>query len=284
MNKSKNYGWAGTIQQFLRTDPDEVLQQLIAMLDDGENKTLQIMAWKDCLSNLYSILPQYSYPQDYIIFEYIIPRSGLSRPDVLIIQRGANTCLKVIEFKSYPNIDDAEKWQLSLYIKKLKLYHEVCYKAINQVDGILISTSVNVAQISIKDDEHQILIVGRARLLEHLEDGRSLNKVNNTSNLLDEFLKATYKPSPAITQSARILFKKRQIPKISTIESSNFSDVLQNVEKIIHQAQSSQSHHLVLVHGEPGAGKTFLGLSIAHTNYQDASDKGVNSPQNSRHT
>ncbi|MEZ2902129.1 DNA/RNA helicase domain-containing protein [Acinetobacter terrestris] len=274
MNNKKNYGWVGTIQQFLFTDPNEVLRQLIEILDDSENNISQIVAWKDCLNHLYSVLAQYSHPQDYIIFEYIIPRSGLSRPDVLIIQRGINPCLKVIEFKSYLKIEDAEKWQLRLYTKKLKLYHEVCYKTISQVDGILLSTSLDVAQMSIKDEEHQILIVGIARLLESLEEGRSLSDVNNTSNLLDEFLNATYKPSPAITQSARILFKKRQIPKISTIESSNFSDVLQNVEEIIHEAQSSQSHHLVLVHGEPGAGKTFLGLSIAHTNYQDSKDKG----------
>lgn len=265
MNNNKNYGWTGTIQQFLLTDPDDILRQLIAMLDDSENKISQIVAWKDCLHYLYSVLAQYSHPQDYIIFEYIIPRSGLSRPDVLIIQRGINPRLKVVEFKSYPKIEDAEKWQLRLYMKRLKLYHEVCYKIISQVDGILISTSLDVAQMSIKDEEHQILIVGIARLLESLEEGRSLSDVNNTFNLLDEFLNVTYKPSPAITQSARILFKKRQIPKISTIESSNFSDVLQNVEEIIHEAQSSQSHHLVLVHGEPGAGKTFLGLSIAHT-------------------
>lgn len=78
MNNTKNYGWAGTIQQFLRTDPDEVLQQLIAMLEDSENKSSQIVAWKDCLNLLYSILAQYSDLQEYIIFEYIIPRSGLS--------------------------------------------------------------------------------------------------------------------------------------------------------------------------------------------------------------
>lgn len=276
MVKKLNCGWAGTISEFLGSSEDSVLNHLIAMQCNNGNNQSQVKAWKDCIKQLKITLQQYLYSEDYIIFEYIIPRSALSRPDVLIIQRRKIVCLKVLEFKSYPKLMDSEKWQLRLYLKKLKLYHKICYQRNIRIDGLLISTSVQKADMNYIDEKDQIKILGMNHVLEHLHVSETDIDLEHTTNLLDTFLEAKYKPSPAITQSARILFQERDIPKISTIESTNFSQVLTAVEQIVFQAYLESSHHLVLVHGEPGAGKTFLGLSIAHSKYQETDvDDGI---------
>ena len=262
-----NCGWAGTIQEFLAMSIEDTLSKLNEMQREDENKGAQIIAWKDCLKHLHRILKHYPHSEDFIIFEYIIPRSGLSRPDVIILQRRENFRVKVLEFKSYSRITDAEKWQLRLYLKKLKLYHELCYQQTAQVDGILVTTAFEKAEMDYWDEDHRIHVTGINSLLRHLETKNTHVDLDQTSSSLVQFLNAKYKPSPAITQSARILFQNRDIPKISTNESTNFEEVLKNVENIIKDAQVTKTHHLVLIHGEPGAGKTYLGLKIAHTNY-----------------
>lgn len=274
MKELVNCGWAGTIQEFLCISLEDTLSKLIEMLQDDESKAAQIIAWQDCLRHLHHILKHYQYSEDFIIFEYIIPRSGLSRPDVIILQQREKLQVKVLEFKSFPHITDAEKWQLRLYLKKLKLYHELCYQETAQVDGILITTAFEKAEIDYWDEDHKLHVTGINSLLRHLHDTNTHASFTQTTCMLTQFLNAKYKPSPAITQSARILFQNRDIPKISTNDSTNFEEVLKNVENIIKQAQVSETHHLVLIHGEPGAGKTYLGLKIAHTNYSTADIDG----------
>lgn len=274
MKELVNCGWAGTIQDFLCMSGEDMLSKLIEMQREDESKAAQIIAWQDCIKHLHRILQHYHHVEDFIIFEYILPRSGLSRPDVIILQQRENLAVKVIEFKSFPHITDAEKWQLRLYLKKLKLYHELCYQEKAQVDGILITTAFEKAEMDYWDEDHKLYVTGINGLLRHLQSANAGVSFEQTTSLLPQFLNAKYKPSPAITQSARILFKNRDIPKISINDSTNFEEVLNNVENIIKEAQVTRTHHLVLIHGEPGAGKTYLGLKIAHTNYSAGEEGG----------
>src|SRR5690606_5505265 len=47
-------------------------------------------------------------------------------------------------------------------------------------------------------------------------------------------------------------------------KSSNFDEVVREVKSIAHNAKENNTHHLVLISGVPGAGKTFVGLTLAH--------------------
>ncbi|MDA1909583.1 DUF2075 domain-containing protein [Bacillus cereus] len=65
-------------------------------------------------------------------------------------------------------------------------------------------------------------------------------------------------------EAARSILNNEPLPDIKAVSSSNFSEIQQTVRSIIEEAQHTNTHHLILVSGEPGAGKTYLGLTIAH--------------------
>ena len=81
---------------------------------------------------------------------------------------------------------------------------------------------------------------------------------------LSQLLNGVYEPSPSMLEAARSIYNNEPLPNIKAVASSNFKQVQQTVYEIIKKAQATNTHHLVLVSGEPGAGKTFLGLNIAH--------------------
>lgn len=290
MINHKKCGWAGSISEFCNTETTVIVDSCIKFYTLHYNETAeqiksQIYAWQDSFSYLKGCLANYPYPDDLIIFEYILPRSGLSRPDVIIIQKhdSGRIDLKVIEFKSHPNLQENEKWQLRVYLQKLSYYHSFTHDYVSNIEGILISTHPSWDDSYYVDNEHDLTIVGRYRLLEILKETvscpnplSSTVKLNKSSSkeLLLQFLDSQYIPSPSIVHSARILFHNRDIPRISTVESSNFYNVLEQVESIIEKAQNDRTHHLVLVHGEPGSGKTFLGLKIAHKDYSQHINPG----------
>lgn len=83
--------------------------------------------------------------------------------------------------------------------------------------------------------------------------------ISNTDFLLGEFTLL-----PSIIESAKAILKSDTLPKIQSIKSSNFDHVLTESHNIIQFSRSNGSHHLVLMSGVPGAGKTFVGLKLAH--------------------
>lgn len=288
MLKHEKCGWAGLISEFVNTETDFIVNCCIEFYKTQYNEMEeqirpQIHAWRDSIDCLKTCLVNYPCLDDLIIFEYILPRSGLSRPDVIIIQKRKTITLKVIEFKGHPNLKEDEKWQLRIYLQKINYYHSFTHDYVSSIKGILISTDSTWDDYYHIDDEHGLTIVGRNRLLEALVNSiscpdslSSAVKLNESSpnELLLQFLQSQYIPSPAIVHSARILFHNRNIPRISTVESSNFYDVLEQVESIIKEAQNNRTHHLILVHGEPGSGKTFLGLKVAHKDYSEHENPG----------
>lgn len=70
---------------------------------------------------------------------------------------------------------------------------------------------------------------------------------------------------PSMLEAARAILNNKDLQRIKAVDSSNFDDVYNTIQSVIEEAQQTNTHHLILVSGEPGAGKTFLGLKIAHT-------------------
>lgn len=79
-----------------------------------------------------------------------------------------------------------------------------------------------------------------------------------------EFIEGVYQPLPSIIESAQHIFNHKPLEEIRNIKSSNFSEVIQTVQTIIKHAEETRTHHLVLISGVPGAGKTFVGLTLAY--------------------
>lgn len=289
----RNYGWRGSIKDFQNTSSIEVLECLKEFHGQHyESESIQrlqpqITAWEDCIEFLKESLSDYSHHNDSIIFEYVIPRSGLCRPDVIIIQPRGDITVKVIEFKKHPRLELHEKCQIKDYVSKIANYHDFCHRYVRNIQGFLVSTHPECKDSNFFDYDHNIHILGRKYFSQVINSTSSFSKVTPVKELpvhhqeisedetvLKEFISSLYKPSPAIVHTARGIYKNRKVPRVSTVESSNFYDVLEQVQDLIKQAQENQSHHLIMIHGEPGSGKTFLGLEIAHKDYSNSQSPG----------
>ncbi|WP_142302849.1 DNA/RNA helicase domain-containing protein [Bacillus sp. FJAT-45350] len=81
---------------------------------------------------------------------------------------------------------------------------------------------------------------------------------------MKEFLNGVFQPLPSIIESARAIMREEELPQIKTLQSSNFDTVVREVKSIVESAKRDQTHYFVLFSGVPGAGKTFVGLTLAH--------------------
>lgn len=258
-----NYGWAGTIEQFMHLD----LQSFIVQLQNHVYKTTtendpkmeaQIRAWTDSYNKIKHLFRQFPRVEASLIFEYEILRGGGRRPDVLLLLNGY---VIVIECKSYNTVSPAEYIQTSLYVRDLEHYHSTIQKLDLKVIGILLLTNYEGHQTMFKK-EYEVTIStmdGLATIIKRIIQKQQLNTLS-----IEEIANGTYEPSPSMLEAARSILHNEPLPNIKAIASSNFPEVQQTVRQIIQGAQTTNTHHLILVSGEPGAGKTYLGLTIAH--------------------
>ncbi|MGE7942246.1 DNA/RNA helicase domain-containing protein [Lysinibacillus xylanilyticus] len=258
-----NYGWAGTIEQFMHLDLQSFIVQLqkhVYKTTTGKNPKMeaQIRAWTDSYNKIQHLFRQFPNIEASLIFEYEILRGGGRRPDVLLLLNGY---VIVIECKSYNAVSPAEYIQTSLYVRDLEHYHSTIQKSNLKVVGILLLTNYEGHRTVFKK-EYEVTVStmdGLATIIKRIIQKPQLNALG-----IEEITKGTYEPSPSMLEAARSILHNEPLPNIKAIASSNFPEVQQTVRQIIREAQTTKSHHLILVSGEPGAGKTYLGLTIAH--------------------
>ncbi|WP_226546044.1 DNA/RNA helicase domain-containing protein [Bacillus thuringiensis] len=257
-----NYGWAGTIEQFKQLDVQFFVKQLLDHVyktNTNDSKIAsQKKAWIDSFNKLQDLFNRFSNLDASLIFEYEILRGGGRRPDVLLLINGY---LIVLECKSYNNVSPSEYIQTSLYMRDLEHYHSAIQESNMQVIGVLLLTNYEGEHWFFQKD-YQVTISTVDGLESILK--RILNKTEAPTLTLEEIINGVYEPSPSMLEAARSILNNEPLPDIKAVSSSNFPAVQQTVRSIIEEAQHTNTHHLILVSGEPGAGKTYLGLTIAH--------------------
>ena len=263
-----NYGWKGSIRDFLQLPLNDFIQTLTSYVyssltsqqwhDEQEKIQSQQRAWKDCFEKLQGIFKNYNDLDGWFIFEYSILRGSGRRPDVLLLLPGH---VLVIECKSYNTVNAAEFLQTSLYVRDIEHYHSTVLQHALKVTGVLWLTNGDNPALFARQ-EYQIYeasIHSFPKLINGL-----LKRGNGHTITAEGFLAGTYEPSPSMLEAARAILNNEALPRIKAVDSSNFDDVYNTIQSVIEEARQTNSHHLILVSGEPGAGKTFLGLKIAH--------------------
>lgn len=264
-----SYGWKGSLTEFLSIAEKDFLDTLSlniyertsdkSKLEGEEDFSSQLRAWRDCYKVLQNVLKEFEDQSCYLLFEYSILRGSGRRPDVLLFLPGE---VLVIEFKMYPKVSKAEYTQTSLYVRDLQNYHQTIQQNNVKVSGILISTSSE--STTLEAIMHEKICSSSPIGLQLMIQKLIHRGINGTLINTDEFLRGEYVPLPSIIESAKAIFKNEDLPQIKSIKSSNFNHVIDNVKSIIQYAKETNTHHLVLVSGVPGAGKTFVGLKLVH--------------------
>lgn len=86
------------------------------------------------------------------------------------------------------------------------------------------------------------------------------------------WLDADYAPLPTLVGAARRIFNHEPLPSIRRALSAGIPETIQTLVEIARQAKDKGEHHLALVTGVAGAGKTLVGLQFVYENHFDPTE------------
>ncbi len=198
-----------------------------------------------------------------VIFEYTIPRMG-KRVDCVVISGAA---VYAIEFKvGAKNFDSGARIQVMDYALDLKNFHEASHSS--PIIPILICTGAKPQTFSLELYEDLV-----ARTI--LTNGENLSAIIQTTQIAmagvpinaQDWVDATYKPTPTIIEAAQALYQGHSVHEISRSDAGavNLSHTARTISEIIDDAKGKHKKAICFLTGVPGAGKTLAGLNLANS-------------------
>ncbi|MDE0159600.1 MAG: DUF2075 domain-containing protein [Candidatus Dadabacteria bacterium] len=186
------------------------------------------------------------------ILEYELPMESRRADVVLLLHDG----VAVVELKGKSVPSDADIDQAHAYARDLSCYHRDCHG--RQVKAVLVPTRMRgkgriERGVKVCSPDELDSLIGRlgSRNLPESIDVRS-------------FLSAdAYQPLPSLVRAARELFLKRRPPQLWR-SVANTDRAVHTAREIASHACATGTRRLVLLTGVPGAGKTLVGLRLAH--------------------
>lgn len=242
-------GWKLKIIEFLSIPDKKDFTSKLGSLGFNVSKS-QLSAWEDCFIFLKDELNKLSSMQKEatIIFEYKL-ENGM-RPDVLILTKSS---LLVLEFKSGENAGtylDAHRGQVENYCMRFENYHEYTYKNNLMIKPYIVythpTTYINEKNVLYKDNFTPIIS-------KEIKDIPYDEEVS-------EWFNSNYEAIPDILNAVDGIFNSTDLPDIMR-SKSNIDGVLSSIKKIVDNTED-ETLNIILVSGDPGAGKTLLGLKI----------------------
>lgn len=259
MTEVARYGWASPWQEFRATSPVVIRGSLEQFIRDASPE--QIRAWDDSISPLQrevsEVMARYAPSADYsAILEYELPMER-RRPDVIFLASGA---VLVLEVKGKGAAILADVDQAAGYARDLLAYHAECHNRAVHPVLVLTRASGRMGEIA------GVQVVGLDAidgLVDEIDRGQ-LPPIDPERFLAAE----AYSPLPTIVEAARELFDSGTLRRVHRA-AMNTKPALDEVNRIIHEAAATGTRRLILLTGVPGAGKTLVGLQVAHARYLD---------------
>ena len=261
--------YGDTISNFLAREADFVLGHLV--LNTGFAVDIeQRRAWVAQVEILQSALTQLD-EAGHIYFEFAVPRLG-KRIDAVVAIRHL---VFVIEFKvGETQFTAAARDQVWDYALDLKYFHKTSHHAC--LVPLLIASDAAATRIefglSLRDDDViRPINVGRGQACEVLR--AALDTLSGTS-LGDDWATGRYSPTPTIVEAAVALYAGHSVEQISRSDAGaiNLSMTARAVDSVIHDARNRRRKAICFVTGVPGAGKTLVGLDVAHRHMDPSSE------------
>ncbi|MFP6616509.1 MAG: DNA/RNA helicase domain-containing protein [Candidatus Hydrogenedentota bacterium] len=253
-------GWQSNLPTFRETKAGIIQQSLENFVRDFSPQ--QANAWRESIPMLQKeageLIDGDATARQYsAVLEYQLPYDG-RRPDVVILANGA---IVVLELKGKQSPNQADLDQVSAYARDLRAYHRECHN--KPVTPILVPT--RSSQLEMTRDG--VLIAAPDRLDEVVR--RLASEAPEGQILLENFTaEEAYSPLPTLVEAARELFESRTIREIWRAKAAT-DPAVDTISRIAHEAVQTESRHLVLVTGVPGAGKTLVGMRAVHAKYLD---------------
>ena len=253
-------GWASGLRVFSGTPSDVIQAALHRFIPDASPE--QQAAWKNSIKPLQREVGGHLAMDPgaevcSAVLEYEIPNES-RRADVVFLISGA---VLVLELKGRQHPTQADLDQVAGYVRDLRCYHRDCEHV--AVQAVVVPMGAGgyrgmVGGVHICGPETL------SSLLRELDRPRSTDPIT-PGRFLDP---AAYRPLPSLIAAARALFQNGELPSIRRARA--FTDpTVERIVRICHEAARTKTFRLVLVSGVPGAGKTLVGLQVAHAHVLD---------------
>ena len=252
-----DHAWSGSLRQLVDSPGSVLLARLDAFVPDAGEE--QRAAWKSEVAVLVEqgatvIALDPPAAKHSAVLEYLLPREGGRRPDVLVLQ---NSRVVVIEFKSTGQLHRSDADQVRAYARDLREYHSACHGV--EVTPVLVLSGVG----AVAAEAFGVFVVPANELATTLVRlGRT--SASPAPNLVS-FLDGEYAPMPTLVAAARTLFENLPLPHIRRAQSAGVNDAVTRILALAKEVRERRERHLVLLTGVPGAGKTLVGLQVAHS-------------------
>lgn len=261
--------YSNSIIAFVESNSSEVLGALTRMSEFDVDKG-QRDAWLKEITILQKILVPYS---GSIYFEYSVPRMG-KRIDVILIIK---SLIFVLEFKvgekSFHSHAVDQVWDYAL---DLKNFHSTSHS--HTIVPILIATGSEhtttcLALSPAHTDSVFDPVCVNAHTLEDVIKQASLMAEGPDIDIAN-WENGRYEPTPTIVQAAMALYRGHSVESISRSDAGaiNLADTSNVLSKIIALSRERSQKSICFVTGVPGAGKTLVGLNIAHKHINKKDD------------
>lgn len=254
MGAEARRGWDSSFGDFSAVEKSKVLTALrVSYPDSGVS---EVKSWTVNVPLLQkevrqSVETDHSIRPCTAVLEYQLPME-LRRPDAVLLLRGV---VVILELKGEYDANDAAIDQAHAYARDLRNYHRMCHH--RDVSPVVVPTRMTGPHRV----ERNVHVCPAARLDGLISDfdARDCEPIDAEAFLAAE----AYKPLPSLVTAARKLFFEKQPPQLWR-SVANTDDAVNAVRRIIRDARATRSRRLVLLTGVPGAGKTLVGLRVAH--------------------
>jgi hypothetical protein len=260
--------YSDSIANYLSKTADEILGVLARCSDFGLEQA-QREAWLEEITILHSVLAHY---HGSIHFEYSIPRMGRRIDVVLLI----GPAVFVLEFKVGEREFAAHALDQVLdYALDLKNFHEPSHN--RPLAPILVATKATGCRPILEATPYKeglfLPIKANGRSLEGAIDA-VLGLVKGTAIDRAQWESGRYCPTPTIVEAALALYGGHSVAEISRTDAgaTNLTRTSESISSIIKTSKANSRKAICFVTGVPGAGKTLVGLNMATTHIDKASE------------
>jgi hypothetical protein len=253
-------GYSNSFKGFVDTSSSDIIKQLERFVPDAGEP--QVRAWRDAIKLLQRSITTLALQEPqllseaYVILEYQVPLES-RRIDSLLLVRGSAI---VIEFKGKPSASQADIDQAAAYARDLRAYHREC-SSLNTA-CLLIPTRYLGAPYTAGETR----VLGQNDLPSHVI--QCVDAVAPVPDLSQFLATDCYQPLPSLIKAARELFNSGSLRRIHRAAMAT-EPTLEACSSIVHQTAIRKRRGLILICGVPGAGKTLVGLQLAHAKFLD---------------
>ena len=271
MTERARLGWESSFSEFREAQPKRIREQIVAFITDASPELIR--AWDDAIPPLQSevseVLVRDELARHYsTILEYELPMES-RRPDVILLV-GAG--VMVIELKGKIHPTQADLDQAAAYARDLRNYHRECET--REVTPVLVPIRAS-GYLDLIDGVHVTGPDALDQLIDNIAKTHREPVIERRAFLSED----AYRPLPTLVEAARELLRSGSLRRIHKADAAT-GPCLDEISRIVHHAAKSNSRHLILLTGVPGAGKTLVGLQTVHAKYLDdlAVDRGIGKP------